>query len=242
MGWSNLVSGSLQNVYRLNPNLSAVESSPGDYSRRGSYFGGANDQGRYGPSRRQSYIDGYQGYQAAEYYPYSNHQNQRSSRSRPRVSRRPTDQSANGQYSGQYGYDRYQLAQGSYDNITAGSGQTEPYGNSTDPSSVNSSIDHFQQQQQQQLMMKQKQRMQENGYPGQARMSQPKHVFGAPVADPNSGGPVGGPVGGSVKGAAAAAAAAPQNSRRHLRKSNLSEVSMGESKRKSWFKRAFTKS
>ena len=71
---------------------------------------------------------------------------------------------------------------------------------------------------------------------------QPKHVFGAAAADPNSGGPVGGPVRRPVGAPAGEAAPAPANSRRHLRKSNLSDVSTGENKRKSWFKRAFTKS
>lgn len=224
------------------------ESTPGDVGPRGSYFGGGND--RYGPSRRESYADGYN--QPSEnYYPYN-----RNSRSRPRYSRRMTTDKSLGGGSARNGYavngyqnahqDAYQpgyQGSGSYDNITAASGSgsrhTDPYGNSTDPSSVDSSIDQLQQHQHQQQQRQQQQQQQQKSMHGDYGYNQPtapapqpppKHVFGtAPAPDPNSGGPV-------RNGAAA------QGGRRHLRKStNVSEMSTGDGKRKSWFKRRFSK-
>lgn len=142
----------------------------------------------------------------------------------------------------------------SYDNVTAasgsGSGNTDPYGNSTDPSSINSSFDQLQQQQQQFHHHQQQQDKGHGGdyeyqeyeapsnyYDAPATQTSPpqryRHVFGtAPAPDPNAGGPVGG------------TQAAALGNRRHLRKStNASEVTDGkESKRKSWFKRKFSKS
>ena len=222
------------------------ESTPGDFNGGESYFGGANEQFRYGPSRRESYTDGYN--QPSEnYYPYN-----RNSRSRPRYSRRTTMDQSYGGAPARNGYavNGYQNApQETYhpayqgtgldDNITAASGSgTDPYGLSTDPSSIDSSLDQVQQQQ-----LQQDKRMNGNyGYnqpPAPVSQARPKHVFGAaPAPDPNSGGPVGGPVGGG-------GGAAVQGNRRHLRKStNVSEVSKGDGdgKRKSWFKRRFSKS
>ena len=140
----------------------------------------------------------------------------------------------------------------SYDNVTAasgsGSGNTDPYGNSTDPSSINSSFDRLQQQQQFHHQQQQDKRhggdyeYQEFEAPSNyydaptTQTTQPqrfRHVFGtAPAPSPNAGGPVGG------------GQAAALGNRRSLRKSmNVSEVTEGkESKRKSWFKRRFSKS
>ena len=141
----------------------------------------------------------------------------------------------------------------SYDNVTAasgsGSGNTDPYGNSTDPSSINSSFDRLQQQQQQFHHQQQQDKGHVGDYEYQefeapsnyydaptTQTTQPqrfRHVFGtAPAPGPNAGGPVGG------------GQAAALGNRRSLRKSmNVSEVTEGkESKRKSWFKRKFSKS
>ena len=143
----------------------------------------------------------------------------------------------------------------SYENVTAsGSGSnTDQWGNSTDPSSVNSSIDQLQQQQQQQQIQRMEERAMAEHYgfqgfgpgpnlenqtmsgaagPGPGRINLSKDL---PATDPTAGGPVGGPVGGPP-----AATAAP--TRRHLRKStNASDVSDTNTKRKSWFKRRFSK-
>lgn len=142
----------------------------------------------------------------------------------------------------------------SYENMTAASGSasnTEPWGNSTDPSSVNSSIDHLQQQQ----------RMEErpvadsfgfqgfgpgpnlnngkamaSGGAGPERIPIALGNNNSSVAPATAASNVGGPVGGG--------GAAP--TRRHLRKStnvsnNVPDKSAGDTKRKSWFKRRFSK-
>ncbi|RAQ54970.1 hypothetical protein AFGD_009521 [Aspergillus flavus] len=234
------------------------ESTPAaEYSRRSSYFGGYNghhrgynDQnghynGRGTYSRPESYMEGnYGGGPPPEnYYPY----NQGGGR-RPRRQRMESDY--HGAQNG-YGSNVYQK---SYENVTAASGSgsnTDPWANnSTDPSSVNSSIDQLQQQQllhQQQQQQQQQQAVAErygfagfgpepnlnNGgalASGAAGTGPIKLGNSAPVADPTAGGPVGGP---------ASAAGAP-TTRRHLRKAtNASDAS--DTKRKSWFKRRFSK-
>lgn len=207
------------------------EPSPGDFSRRTSYFG-ANAH----PSRRGSYNDHNQ---PNNYYPY--HQNTHPPRPRhPRMTSNQSYGTPRNAYAQNGHQNSYQNGHqnGSYDNITptgsgSGSGShSEPY-NGTDPSSVNSSIDQLQQQQQIQ------QQQQGKGGPGYDQPigqpmapPAPRHVFGsAPASDPSAGGPVGGQQ------------AAAMGNRRHLRKAtNDSEASAGSGKRKSWFKRKFSKS
>ncbi|PYH92730.1 hypothetical protein BO71DRAFT_17246 [Aspergillus ellipticus CBS 707.79] len=215
----------------------STPATPGpDYSRRGSYYGAQNGHsnrghhnGRGAYSRPDSYADDGNG-QPENYYPY----NQNGGRPRPRHhARMNTDQSG---YS-QHGYHK------SYDNITAASGSgsgsnTDAYGNSTDPSSVNSSMDQFHHQQQQQ-QYQQQQMAESYGFQGfgagpnlEGQANAGGRInFGSkpPAADPNAGGPVGG------AGAAAAA------NRRHLRKATNDTEMSNDSKRKSWFKRRFSK-
>ncbi|OOG00181.1 hypothetical protein ASPCADRAFT_204070 [Aspergillus carbonarius ITEM 5010] len=219
----------------------STPATPGpDHSRRGSYFGAPNghsnrghyDQGghyngRGAYSRPDSYVENGNGNGHPEnYYPYNQGGG---GRPRPRHhARMNTDQSG---YS-QHGYHK------SYDNMTAASGSgsgsnTDAYGNSTDPSSVNSSIDQLQQQQQQQ----QQQIAESYGFQGFGGGPNLDNQAGAggrinfgskpPAADPNAGGPVGG-------GAAAA-------NRRHLRKATNDSEMSNNTKRKSWFKRRFSK-
>lgn len=242
------------------------ESTPGaDYSRRSSYFGGHNgysrgynDQngyyhGRGNYSRPESYMEGnYGGGPPPEnYYPY----NQQGGGRRPRPRHRMESEYHGGYAPNGYGSNGYHK---SYENVTAASGSgsnTEPWANSTDPSSVNSSIDQLQrqqQQEQQQQQLQQQQQQQEkavadrygfsgfgpepnlnnggalaSGAAGTGRINLNNS---APVADPTAGGPVGGPP---------PTAGAP-TARRHLRKAtNASEAS--DTKRKSWFKRRFSK-
>lgn len=196
------------------------------HSHRGHYDQGGHYNGRGAYSRPDSYVENGNG-QSDNYYPY----NQGGGRPRPRHhARMNTDQSG---YS-QHGYQK------SYDNMTAASGSgsgsnTDAYGNSTDPSSVNSSIDQFQQQQQQQQQMAENYGFQGFGagpnLNGQAGAGG-RINFGSkpPAADPNAGGPVGG-------GAAAAATA----NRRHLRKATNDSEMSNDSKKKGWFKRRFSK-
>ncbi|GIK01300.1 hypothetical protein Aspvir_005333 [Aspergillus viridinutans] len=190
------------------------------YSDQSGYF---NQRGTY--SRPESYVDTYNGQpQDNGYYPY-NQGGGRRPRPNPRVY---TDQT--GYSNGSNGHAQHSL-QKSFDNITAASGSggshTDAWGNSTDPSSVNSSIDQLSQQLQfgQQGFNSQPNL---NGY-APAPSKAPVHSFSqARGFDPNAGGPVGG---------TPAAASAPN--RRQLRKSvNMSDTG---DKRKSWFKRKFGK-
>ncbi|KAJ5614372.1 hypothetical protein N7528_008026 [Penicillium herquei] len=146
-------------------------SQMGDYSRRTSYYGefpdtdinaslsrvltinielGHNNRngeqngnyGRGGQSRPDSFVDyGASSSQAPEsQYGYGQNGGQR----RPRVPRQSTDQGM------------YANGGRSYDNVAAlsgsPSGSTDPYGQSTDPSSINSSNDQLQQHALQQRM------------------------------------------------------------------------------------------
>ncbi|KAF7594466.1 hypothetical protein BBP40_009099 [Aspergillus hancockii] len=237
-------------------------AAPGaEYSRRSSYYGGPNghsrgynDQngyynGRGTYSRPESYMENnYGGGPPPEnYYPY----NQQGGGRRPRHRHR-MDSEYHGSYAPNgYGHNGYHK---SYENVTAASGSgsnTDPWANSTDPSSVNSSIDQLQQQQQQQQQAQQQQekavaeRYGFSGFGPDPNLNNGGEALAsgaagtgrinlgntAPVADPTAGGPVGGPP--------PQAAGAP-TTRRHLRKTtNTSDA--GDAKRKSWFKRRFSK-
>lgn len=201
------------------------------YMNRGysdqSYYGGRPAQ-----SRPDSMIDSYSGQaQDAIYYPYA-----QNGQRRPRhYSRMSVDQGGyygNGKEA-QYTYQQ-QGYQRSNDNITAmsgsGSGYTDSYGQSTDPSSLNSSMDQLQQQALQQQRMDERVQA-EYGYQGYGGspngygMGYP--AAPAPAASPGWGGPMAG----------TPSAAQPNT----LRKTqNQASTDAGE-KRKSWFKRRFSK-
>lgn len=179
-------------------------------------------------SRPDDLGDGYQnGNYQENYYPYQQQQ-QQNGRRRAGPGRTSTDQA-------NYSYQNHNY-QRSYDNVTAmsgsgGSGQTDPYGQSTDPSSMNSSVDQLQQhallQQQQQQRLDE--RAQEYGMSfGNAPALNTKGFPSAPppVASPTS------PASAAQQQFAAPAKAA-------LRK-NVPQNGPGE-KRKSWFKRRFSK-
>lgn len=176
-------------------------------------------------------IDAYGGSSQApdNYYPYnqSGNGNGRRPRHNPRM---PSDQGgyANGN-GGQYAYQQPNHQQ-SYDNVTAGSGSgyTDSYGQSTDPSSLNSSMDQLQQQalQQQRLDERAQAEYGFQGFGGNPNMNgHGKNIPSAPaaVADPGWGG------------------AAPANG--HLRKTPTANVKAqaNPEKRKSWFKKRFSK-
>ncbi|GFF96527.1 uncharacterized protein YMR295C [Aspergillus udagawae] len=233
-----------EGTYSSRPVSWARTESPngGEHNKRGSYYGepsrgngyypnrGYSDQSGYVNqrgtySRPESYVDTYNGQpQDNGYYPY-NQGGGRRARPNPRMY---TDQT--GYSNGSNGYAQHSY-QKSFDNITAASGSggshTDAWGNSTDPSSVNSSIDQLSQQLQlgQQGFNSQPNL---NGY-APAPSKAPVHSFSqAPAFDPNAGGPVGG---------TPAATSVPN--RRQLRKSvNMSDTG---DKRKSWFKRKFSK-
>ncbi|KAL2846949.1 hypothetical protein BJY01DRAFT_168463 [Aspergillus pseudoustus] len=247
----------------------AEESPSAEYSRRNSYYNGPsngqyNDRGHYNNrpnySRPNSYVDNGNGYSNGgappeNYYPYS----QTGGRPRPRQhpSRGYSDQPT---YASGSGYQNGHAQNGYYkssDNITAaspsGSGSNpDQWGNSTDPSSINSSIDQLQQQQQERAMAE---AYGFNGFgpgPDVGDQITPNAVGKAPygqappppahaVTNPNIGGPVGGPQ----------QQQQPQQQlvggRRHLQRKSIQQQSISSdagdngTKRKSWFKRTFTK-
>lgn len=196
------------------------------YSDQSGYYGGRPAQ-----PRPDSTIDSYSGQaQDANYYPYA-----QNGQRRPRHYSRMSDQ---GGYYGngrdaQHTYQQHGY-QWSNENIAAmsgsGSGYTDPYGQPTDPSSLNSSMDQLQQQALQQQRLDERAQAEygyqdyggspygySNGYP----------VAPAPAASPGWGGSAGG-----------APYAPPQNT---LRKTPNQTNTNGGEKRKSWFKRRFSK-
>ncbi|KAL1974491.1 hypothetical protein VTN31DRAFT_4695 [Thermomyces dupontii] len=115
-------------------------------SRPGSYYGNSSgryhDQGYGRSSRPNSYF---------EYQNNYNGYNHHGGRSRPRPGNRmnPDYGYGNGHYDSRGNVYRNHAYEQSNDNVTTGSGsgsnQTDPWGASTDPSSVNSSLDRLQQ-------------------------------------------------------------------------------------------------
>ncbi|KAJ0426221.1 hypothetical protein BJY00DRAFT_127849 [Aspergillus carlsbadensis] len=256
--------------------IRTADESPAEHSRRNSYFNGHsngqhNDRGQYSNrpnySRPNSYIDNGNGYHNGgpppeNYYPYS----QGGSRPRPRqhpsrgYSEQPT-------YASNSGYTQNGYAQNGYykssDNVTAaspsGSGSNpDQWAGSTDPSSINSSIDQLQQQQQYQQQQQQDKTMAEaygfQGFgPGPdvseqfSSTAQGKAPYGqappppahATAPNPNIGGPVGGPQQQQQPPLA--------GGRRHLQRKSVQQQSLSSeagdnsTKRKSWFKRTFSK-
>ncbi|KAF7714229.1 Uncharacterized protein PECH_002239 [Penicillium ucsense] len=214
-------------------------SQMGDYtSRRTSYHGGQNggyssrgynDQnayyGRNAQSRPDSLIDGYGNSSQApdNYYPYNN---QNGNGRRPRhMSRMSTDQSGygngNGNHlSGQYAYQQQNYDR-SHDNAAgmsgSGSGYTDSHGQSTDPSSLNSSLDQLQQQQQ---------RADERGSPG---YGPPGYGGGSQMSGPGRGAS-------AVPGWGPSAAGTPSRGPPPLPKPQ-----MHDDKKKGWFKKRFSR-
>ncbi|KAJ5769339.1 hypothetical protein N7520_003898 [Penicillium odoratum] len=121
-------------------------SQMGDFSRRTSYYGPNNyNNGQNGQSHPDSVIDyGASSSQAPE-NPYPYNQNGQQQQRRPRYQSRGSEQGVYG--NGNQHRAPQQQYQRSYDNVTAmsgsGSGNTDPYGQSTDPSSLNSSMDRM---------------------------------------------------------------------------------------------------
>ncbi|KAJ5233516.1 uncharacterized protein N7469_005282 [Penicillium citrinum] len=211
-------------------------SQMGDFSRRTSYHGGQGGYGRApdsnnyyytrNQSRPDSLADGYynnNNNNAENYYPYQQQQNGR---------RRPGPRPSMDQNSYSYQNHSYQR---SYDNVTAmsgsGSGNTDSYGQSTDPSSLNSSMDQLQQhaiqhQQQQRL----DDRAQEYGFnfgTGPTLNTKVPPSVPAAVASPTS------PMSTAQQHFAAPA--------RPMLKKAAPPAGEKAEKRKSWFKRRFSK-
>ncbi|KAH8694035.1 hypothetical protein BGW36DRAFT_214605 [Talaromyces proteolyticus] len=226
-------------------------------SRPGSYYGGngggghgSNNysdtyNGRPANSRPESYVD--YGASSSNHYPYNQHT---SRASRPRYGGRMNSDYNNGG-SGQHFYPNSSY-QRSNDNVTAGSGSanTDQWGNSTDPSSVNSSFDRLQQQAQSAQQKQDIQRPPEtygfNGFPAGPQVDtsfqappppvhrQPGYVNGA---NGSSGHPLPPPPLSKDLNQGVS------NARTSLRKAAPSNTAPAAtaSKRTSWFKRRFSK-
>lgn len=199
------------------------------YSEQNGYYGRGN-------SRPDSYIDAYQNGNAGpsnqeNQYPYPN----RRPRQNPRV------QTEQGVYGNNVAYGSptsplQQNYQQSYDNVTAlsgsgsGSNHTDPYGNSTDPSSLNSSVDQLAQQRLEERAQA------EYGFQGFGGGFDPNGYPTSPVAVDQ---------GYARKPVPQVQAAAPvQPAKSTLRKDLRKEANASEAapdKRKSWFKRRFSK-
>ncbi|CAG8163957.1 hypothetical protein PENNAL_c0056G11674 [Penicillium nalgiovense] len=227
-------------------------SQMGDYSRRTSYYGGQNsgpsnrnyEQNNYygqTQSRPDSIVNAYQntplspenpnpypyaqsGHNQGRYSPNSRRRPSHHPRGSPSTPMTPSEGYPNMANSSQYGYQR------SRDNVAAmsnnSSSNTYPYGQSTDPSSLNSSNDQLQQQALQQQRLDE--RAQEYGFSGFNSPRAPQ-----PIGDPTWGGPVG--------GTPTSVGAAPPQS---VERKNVNQSSPGgqkSEKRKSWFKRRFSK-
>ncbi|CAI7575152.1 unnamed protein product [Penicillium glandicola] len=190
-------------------------SQMGDYSRRTSYYGGQNG----GPSNRTHEQSGY--YDQAQSRPDSivnAYQNTPLSPENPNPN--PYTQSGYGQNSRRRPSHHPRGSPSTP--ITPAEGYPPQYSYPTDPSSMNSSNDQLQQQALQQ------QRLDGRG--------QAEYGFSSPRTPQPLGGPSwGGPTG----GAAASTGAGPAQPAR----TNVNQPPMGakEDKRKSWFKRRFSK-
>jgi hypothetical protein len=194
----------------LSNDLAGPNGHSNRYDQNG-YYGS-----RAGPSRPDSVADNYQSQAPENHYPY----NQGRRRHHPRAS---TEQAYGNNYP-QHAYQR------SYDNVAAmsgaGSGYTEPYGQSTDPSSLNSSMDQLSQHAQQQQRLDDRAQA-EYGFqgfgagPNLAAKAQPS----AP-AESWSGRPQAPAVNRLTKTANATAS---------------TTANAADEKRKSWFKRRFNK-
>lgn len=215
--------------------------------------GGNNYWNRPSMSRPDSFVDNYGGsgpnQPYSPHYPYNNNYN---GRQRPRFSERMHSEPAyNNGAPNVYPQQGYQK---SYDNVTAGSGSnsaSDQWGNSTDPSSVNSSLDRLQQAQPPKTAPDSygfngfgpgPQNLQISTNNSQSAPPPPPHgastapgsqriVFGtpAPAADPNNGGPVGG------------ARGAPPPVARTTSKVLRKNTDASDTKRKNWFKKRFSK-
>ncbi|KAJ5592880.1 hypothetical protein N7537_009784 [Penicillium hordei] len=241
------INGSYNNNRASYAKTEDAASQIGDFSRRTSYYGGQNS----GPSNRNyeqsnhhgqtqsrpdSILNAYQNAPLSPENPYAQsgyNQGGYSQNSRRRPSHHPRGSAStpltpsegypNMPGSSQYGYQR------SRDNVAAishnSSGNTDPYGQSTNPSSMNSSNDQLQQQ------VLQQQRLD-----GRA---QAEHGFNfnspqtpQPLGDSSWGGPSG--------GAPTSTGAGPAQStpRKNVNQPPAAEK---QDKRKSWFKRRFSK-
>ncbi|KGO71229.1 Protein of unknown function DUF2406 [Penicillium italicum] len=225
-------------------------SQMGDFSRRTSYNGGQGPSNRnyeqsnyYGQSqsRPDSIVNAYQNsplspenpnpyyaqdrYNQRGYSPNSRRRPSYHPRGSPSAPITPSEGYPNMPSSPQYGYQR------SRDNVAAmsntGSGPSDPYGQSTDPSSMNSSNDQLQQQALQQQRLDGRAQA---GY-GSNNFSSPK--LPQPVGESSWGGPVG--------GAPTSAVAKPAQPTPQKTVNQPPAGGEKTDKRKSWFKRRFSK-
>ncbi|EED12342.1 hypothetical protein TSTA_003950 [Talaromyces stipitatus ATCC 10500] len=202
-------------------------------SRPGSYYGEPNQNGYGRPSmsRPDSYVD----YGASGSNGYYYNQGPRGNRPRHpnnRVNSDYTNGNGHQQQQNFYPNSPYQRSQ---DNFTAGSGSanTDQWGNSTDPSSVNSSFDRLQQQAAQQKQYQQQQQPSEtyglNGFGGNPQIDtsfQHDYRNGVPAPPPH--------------GQSNGQASQPFNPALPAPARKVADTD-DKKKRGSWFKRRFSK-
>jgi hypothetical protein len=221
--------------------LTVVDASQ---SRPASYYGGNGNEhnqsgyGRPPMSRPDSYVD----HGASGSNGYSYNQGHRGNRPRHGNSRMNSEYN-NGHNQQQQFYPNSPY-QRSNDNFTAGSGSanTDQWGNSTDPSSVNSSFDRLQQQAAQQKQYQQQQQQAENyglngfgGNPDTSFHHQQDYHNGPPPPPPH-----GQSYSQMNGGAGAAMSSQPFNPPLPAPVRKVADDDK-KSKRGSWFKRRFSK-
>jgi hypothetical protein len=194
-------------------------------------------------SRPDSYVDAYGNSTGNQY----NHPHARQPRP-PRHNQRMNSDHAPYAYGTQNVYPQQPAYTQSYDNVTAASGsgsnRTDQWGNSTDPSSVNSSLDRLQQQQQQRVEERNLEKAYNfNGFGGgpqldytQLSSSQPQQGYVQPSPQPNMNGSSAPPL---VPRKQAPVAIAGSSQPQQLRKTPT-QTPVAE-KKKSWFKKRFSK-
>ncbi|CRL20205.1 Protein of unknown function DUF2406 [Penicillium camemberti] len=244
------INGSYNNNRASYAKTDDAASQMGDFSRRTSYYGGQNtgpsnrnyEQSNYygqPQSRPDSIVNAYQntplspenpnpypyaqsGYNQGGYSQNSRRRPSHHPRGSPSAPLTPSEGYPNMPGGSQYGYQR------SRDNVAAmshnSSGNTDPYGQSTDPSSINSSNDQLQQQV-----------LQQQRVDGRAQADHGFN-FNTPKTQPGGDSSWGGPAGGAPASTGARPAqSTPQNT------VNQPPAAEKQDKRKSWFKRRFSK-
>lgn len=187
--------------------------------------------GRGNQSRPDSYVDAYGSNPPGDsYYPYN--------QGRPRPRRHSPRANVEQQYGGQNGYQQYSY-QKSYDNMASGSGNPEPW-NAPDPNFVNGSMERLDQQQR-----AEERAAAEYGFQGfgpgpnlDHNVQQPANVGGYPVSPGRH--PYEKPLPDPTAGASTPAPVPEAATTRRIQRKAANTSDSGE-KRKSWFKRRFSK-
>lgn len=212
-------------------NFASVESRPNtNYQNRAFNEQSHHYNVRGNQSRPDSYVEPYANSHVAPPYGHPNGQQPRGNRYNPRMNGEPAPYANNAQ-----AVYPQQAPHQSYDNVTAASGsnsqRTDQWGNSTDPSSVNSSLDRLQQQQQQQHQNLEK-TYGFNGF-GNGPQLDYNQGYGQPVPPPPA-------ANGQGYGQPSVPPAVPRKEAPTQLRKTPTQTPTAE-KKKSWFKKRFSK-